>query len=169
MKFILLGSLEVCICDAGEGKWEKNRLSFFVIILKFPFTFSNMHRKSLEVVRHAFACKHSEASYSNIWSLKHTNLLAVYLNYFFTSCKLWLKLEMTFRDSTANDRKSICNIVSGFMFPKDLVNFSLPCLCSFGDQQSRGHFVCFTSLMTMLCQTCVCKIHHSSLKTNCVM
>lgn len=130
MKFILLISLEICICDAGEGKWEKNRLPLFIIILKFPFTFSNRQRKSLEVVRHIFAYKHSEASHGNIWSLKPTNLLAVYLNYFFTSCKLWLKLEMTFRDSIANDRKNICNIVSGFMFPKDLVKIftSLPVL-----------------------------------------
>lgn len=37
---------------------------------------------------------------------------------------------MTFRDSTANDRKNICNIVSGFIFSKDLVKFftSLPVL-----------------------------------------
>lgn len=132
MKFVPLISLEVCICGGRRGETGKRRngLSFFIIILKFPFTFSNVQRKSLEVVRNTFAYKLSEAPWSNIWSPKPTNFLAGYLNYFFTSCKLWLKLEMTFRDSTANDGKNICNIVSGFMFPKDLVKFftSLPVL-----------------------------------------
>jgi len=117
-------------CRKEEMGKRRNRLPFLIIILKFPFNSSNVQRKSLEVVRNTFAYKLSKAPCSNIGSPKPTNILAGYLNYFLTSCKLWLKLEMTFRNGTAKGSKNICNIVSGFMFLKDLVKFfiSLPAL-----------------------------------------
>lgn len=151
---------------------RRNRLPFFIIILVFPFTSSDVWRKSLELVRNTFAYKLSEAPCSNTWSPKPTNFLAGYLNYFFTSCNLWLKLEMTFRDSTANDSENICNIVSGLMFPKDLVKFftSLPVLFWWpAEQRSFCLFYRPSVWRTLLCQMCVCKTHHGSSKTNCVM